>query len=67
MIEEKIGRRALLTYAVYGIDTAIIESARKLDNDRDGNADMSLEITRLSDIRKEIGQELRWMDEQVNS
>lgn len=67
MVEEKIGRRKLLTYAIYGIDTAIIEAAKSLDSDRNLNADCGKEITELSDIRKQIGAELKAMDAEINS
>ena len=67
MVEEKIGRRTLLTYAIMGIDTAIIDAAKKLDADRTENASCGVDITKLSDIRKQIGAELKAMDAEINS
>lgn len=63
MVEEKIGRRALLTYAIMGVDTAVIDAAKKLDADRTENAECGVKITELSDIRRQIGAELRAMDD----
>ena len=63
MVEEKIGRRTLLTYAILGVDTAVIDAAKKLDADRAENAEFGVEITKLSDIRKQIGAELKAMDD----
>lgn len=62
MVENKIGRRALLVYALGGIDTEIIAAAKRLDNDREYHADEAVNITKLSDVRKIIGEELRQMD-----
>ncbi len=62
MVEDKIGRRALLMYALSGIDTDIIAAAKRLDSDREYHADEAVNITKLSDVRKIIGEELRQMD-----
>ena len=62
MVEDKIGRRALLMYALSGIDTDIIAAAKRLDSDREYHADEAVNITNLSDVRKIIGEELRQMD-----
>ncbi len=62
MVEDKIGRRALLMYALSGIDTDIIAAAKRLDSDRKYHADEAVNITKLSDVRKIIGEELRQMD-----
>ena len=62
MVEDKIGRRALLMYALSGIDTYIIAAAKRLDSDREYHADEAVNITKLSDVRKIIGEELRQMD-----
>lgn len=62
MVEDKIGRRALLLYALEGIDTEIIAAAKRLDSDREYHADEAVNITKLSDVRKIIGEELHRMD-----
>jgi hypothetical protein len=62
MVEDKIGRRELLLYALYGVDTEIIQSAKLLDSDRSAYRNEALEIVKLSDIRKLIGDELRMID-----
>lgn len=62
MVEDKIGRRALLMYALGGIDTDIIAAAIRLSSDREVNAYDAVRITELSDVRKIIGEELRMMD-----
>lgn len=63
MVEDKIGRRELLLYALEGIDTEIIAAAKRLDSDRKYHAYEAVKITELSDIRKIIGSELKAMDE----
>ena len=65
MVEDKIGRRALLMYALSGIDTDIIAAAKRLYSDREYHADEAVNITKLSDVRKIIGEELRMMDADV--
>ena len=62
MVEDKIGRRELLLYALEGIDTEIIAAAKRLDSDREYHADEAVNITELSDVRKIIGEELRMID-----
>lgn len=59
MIEEKIGRHELLNFAMLGIDSEIIRSAKKLDCDYESNADEAIFIVKLSEIRKEIGSEMK--------
>lgn len=62
MVEETIGRRKLLIYAIHGIDTFIIKAAKELDCDRALYSERGVEITKLSEIRKLIGAELKEMD-----
>lgn len=63
MVEDTIGRRELLMYALTGIDTDIIAAAKRLDSDREYHAYEAVKIAELSDIRKIIGSELQMMDE----
>ncbi|MCR4759837.1 MAG: hypothetical protein K5705_06165 [Oscillospiraceae bacterium] len=62
MLEEKADKRTILSFAIYGIDTAIIEAAKLLSEDREAYSDLGIKITQLSDIRKQVGAELKAMD-----